>query len=99
MAAGTAGDGHRPAEAGRAAARTGQCGVPVIPAGVRFPRHQDAARIPELAPMEIEFGVPLTPPAGRDPSVAAVRAWHGRVMNEIARLSGKTWFNERKTHD
>lgn len=76
-----------------------QAGVPVIPAGVRFPQHGNAVRIPELAPMEIEFGPPLVPPAVRDLTTAAVRAWHARVMGEIARLSGKTWPNERKTHD
>ena len=76
-----------------------QSGVPVIPAGVRFPKHQDAARIPELAPMEIEFGMPLVPPVERDLTASAVRAWHARVMNEVAILSGKTWSNETKTHD
>lgn len=76
-----------------------QAGVPVIPAGVRFPRHEHAPRIPELAPMEIEFGAPLVPPAEHDLTAAAVRAWHARVMSEVARLSGKTWSNERKTHD
>lgn len=76
-----------------------QACVPVIPAGVRFPRHEQAPRIPELAPMEIEFGAPLVPPAERDLTATAVRAWHARVMQEIARLSGKTWSNEWKTHD
>ncbi len=77
-----------------------QSGVPVIPAGVRFPQHQDAARIPELAPMEIEFGEPLVPPdVTPEPSAAQIRAWHARVMREIARLSGKTWSSERKHHD
>ncbi len=76
-----------------------QSGVPVIPAGVCFPQHQDAERIPELASMEIEFGEPLVPPAERDLTASAVRAWHARVMSEIARLSRKTWPNERKNHD
>jgi 1-acyl-sn-glycerol-3-phosphate acyltransferase len=76
-----------------------QSGVPVIPAGVRFPQHEHADRIPELAPMEIEFGPPLVPPTERDLTADAVRLWHARVMNEIARLSGKTWSNERKAHD
>lgn len=76
-----------------------QADVPIIPAGVRFPQHQDATRIPELAPMEIEFGEPLVPPAERDLTASAVRAWHACVMNEVARLSGKTWPNERKAHD
>lgn len=76
-----------------------QTGVPVVPAGVRFPGHANAARIPELAAMEIEFGPPLQPPDERDLTPAAVRTWHGRIMTEIARLSGKTWTNERKRHD
>lgn len=76
-----------------------QAGVPVIPAGVSFPRHKHTAHVPELAPMEIEFGTPLTPPAERDLTAASVRVWHARVMSEVARLSGKTWSNERKTHD
>ena len=75
-----------------------QSGVPVIPAGVRFPQHQYGTRIPELAPMEIEFGEPLVPPAKPNLTASAVRAWHGCVMHEIARLSGKTWSNERKPH-
>lgn len=76
-----------------------QCRVPVVPAGVRFPQHRTATRIPELAPMEIELGPPLRPPADADLSAAAVRAWHACVMSEIARLSGKTWTNKRKNHD
>lgn len=76
-----------------------QAGVPVIPAGVSFPSHKHTAHIPELAPMEIEFGTPLTPPAERDLTAASVRVWHALVMSEVARLSGKTWSNERKTYD
>lgn len=76
-----------------------QCGVPVVPAGVRFPGHDGRSPIPELAPLEIEFGEPLVPPIEREWTSAAVRAWHARVMSEIARLSGKTWPNERKSHD
>lgn len=93
-------DPHRLLRGFHGAARLSlQTGVPVIPAGVRFPAHAHAARIPELAPMEIEFGAPLVPPAERDLTAAATRAWHARVMSEIARLSGKTWSNEKKTHD
>lgn len=76
-----------------------QTGVPVIPAGVRFPDHERALRIPELAPMEIEFGPPLVPTDERDLTAAAVQAWHARVMQEVARLSGKAWSKERKSHD
>ncbi len=93
-------DPHRLLRGFHGAARLSlQVGVPVIPAGVRFPQHPGASRIPELATMEIEFGPPLVPPVERDLPPAAVRAWHARVMSEIARLSGKTWSNERNTHD
>lgn len=76
-----------------------QCGVPVVPAGVRFPQHVAASRIPELAPMEIVIGEPLWPPSRSEPGAAAVRGWHARIMNEIARLSGKTWLNQSKPND
>ena len=76
-----------------------QCGVPVVPAGIRFPRHASGARIPELAPMEITFGDPLWPPGQSEPTAAAVRGCHARLMNELARLSGKTWSNQNKSHD
>jgi 1-acyl-sn-glycerol-3-phosphate acyltransferase len=93
-------DPHRLLRGFNGAARLSlQTGVPVIPVGVRFPEHQHVARIPELAPMEMEFGPPLVPPAERDLTAAATRAWHACVMCELARLSGKTWSNERKTHD
>ncbi len=77
-----------------------QTGVPLIPAGTRFPEHRESRSVPELAPMELEIGEALVPPtADNEPSTAAVRAWHARVMNEIARPSGKAWSSERKTHD
>ncbi len=44
--------------------------------------------------MEIVIGAPLKPPPrrpGTRPALAEVRAWHAVMMNEIARLSGKSW--------
>ena len=61
-----------------------EAGVPVVPGGIRDVSG-DALR-PRL---ELAFGPPLHPPqrtAGAD-----VRAWHGTIMTEIARLSGKSW--------
>jgi 1-acyl-sn-glycerol-3-phosphate acyltransferase len=68
-----------------------QTGVPVVPAGIRFRRANDAAAHP--AAMEVVIGAPLTPPGSRieRPPLADVRAWHGRVMTEISRLCGKDW--------
>jgi 1-acyl-sn-glycerol-3-phosphate acyltransferase len=71
-----------------------ETGVPVVPAGIRFPQvSEDEARVPERAAIEIHIGRPLTPPrcASNKPSFAEVRAWHATMMSEIARLSGKSW--------
>jgi 1-acyl-sn-glycerol-3-phosphate acyltransferase len=74
-------------------------GVPIVPAGIRFPQHRAAERIPELAPMGIEFGAPLVPPVAPDAvNAAAIRAWHATMMQALARLSGKRWSHERKSH-
>lgn len=71
-----------------------ETGVPVVPAGIRFPGLSEGrARVPERAAIEIHIGAPLNPPrcANGKPSFAEVRAWHSTIMSEIARLSGKTW--------
>ena len=74
-------------------------GVPIVPAGIRFPQQRAAERIPELAPMGIEFGAPLVPPVAPDAvNAAAIRAWHATMMQALARLSGKRWSHERKFH-
>jgi 1-acyl-sn-glycerol-3-phosphate acyltransferase len=71
-----------------------ETGVPIIPAGIRFPEvGEGGERVPERAAIEIRIGAPLAPPrcANGRPTFAEVRAWHATVMGEIARLSGKTW--------
>jgi 1-acyl-sn-glycerol-3-phosphate acyltransferase len=71
-----------------------ETGVPVVPAGIRFPRvGEGEARVPEHTAIEIRIGAPLTPPrcANGKPTFAEVCAWHATVMSEIARLSGKSW--------
>ena len=71
-----------------------ETGVAVVPVGIRFPDANPDRPPPENAAMEIHVGAPLTPPptkgAGK-PSAGEVRRWHGTVMGEIARLSGKSW--------
>jgi 1-acyl-sn-glycerol-3-phosphate acyltransferase len=68
-----------------------ETGVPVVPAGLRFPTVPKGAAIPEGSPMAIEVGPPLMPSAVGKPAYAAIGAWHGQIMTAIARLSGKSW--------
>ena len=70
--------------------------VPVVPVGIRFPYVDRDKPTPESAVMEIDIGEAMTPPRASDaPSAGEVRRWHGRVMTEISRLSGKSWGRER----
>jgi 1-acyl-sn-glycerol-3-phosphate acyltransferase len=67
-----------------------ETGLPVVPVGIRFPQRTEE----RLGPMEIEIGPPLLPPASGEADLASVketRRWHGAIMSEIARLSGKSW--------
>ncbi|HLL28800.1 MAG TPA: lysophospholipid acyltransferase family protein [Xanthobacteraceae bacterium] len=78
----------------RGAARLSlETGVPVVPAGIRFPRAGAGELIGDLAAMEVEIGTPLFPPAIASAwaPLADVRAWHAVIMNEISRLAGKRW--------
>lgn len=79
-----------------------ETGVPVIPAGVRFPGQPDDRPVRDRSPMEIFIGQPLHPPQHpAAPSREDVKAWHARIMQEIARLSGKSWeagSTRRKHH-
>jgi 1-acyl-sn-glycerol-3-phosphate acyltransferase len=70
-------------------------GAPVIPVGIRFPGASD--RISDRAEMEVVIGAPLTPPIAAQGHLtrAELDAWHATLMNEIARLSGKTWDGAR----
>jgi 1-acyl-sn-glycerol-3-phosphate acyltransferase len=68
-----------------------ETGVPVVPAGLRFPTAPDGAAVPEGSPMAIEVGPPLVPSAVGKPAYAAIGAWHGQIMTAIARLSRKSW--------
>jgi 1-acyl-sn-glycerol-3-phosphate acyltransferase len=71
-----------------------ETGMPIVPAGIRFPEVPPGAPVPENAAMEIAIGAPLKPPrrhAGSRPTLTEVRAWHAVMMKEIAHLSGKSW--------
>jgi len=65
-----------------------EAAVPVVPGGIRVVGN-DAGR-PQL---ELDFGPPMHATTHSSASVtrADVRAWHDRIMTEIARLSGKAW--------
>lgn len=70
-------------------------GVPVVPAGIRFPNHRGTGRIGEFEPMEIEIGKPMSPPLhDAKPPRRVVYDFHAAIMQEIARLSGKSWQAE-----
>jgi 1-acyl-sn-glycerol-3-phosphate acyltransferase len=67
-------------------------GVPVVPAGIRFPNHRGTGPVREFEPMTIEIGHPLPPPEHTmKPRRRVVHDFHSVIMQEIARLSGKSW--------
>lgn len=74
-----------------------ETGVPLLPVGVRFPTNPAGEPIRESSPQVIEIGEPLVPEKKlSNPSPDEVRAWHARMMSEIARLSGKQWQSNSK---
>jgi 1-acyl-sn-glycerol-3-phosphate acyltransferase len=77
-------------------------GVPVVPVGIRFPDHPSHLPVRDRTPMELFVGEPLRPSAcSPEASREAVREWHGTIMTELARLSGKSWdtgSTRRKHH-
>lgn len=79
-----------------------ETGCPVVPVGVRFPGHPPDRPVPDRTPMEVVIGAPLVPAGPSvEPGREEVRAWHGEIMREIGRLSGKHWEPEsarRKNH-
>lgn len=68
-----------------------ETGVPVVPAGLRFPTVPKGVVIPEGSPVAIEVGPPMIPSAVGKPAYAAIGAWHGQIMTAIAGLCGKSW--------
>ena len=67
-------------------------GVPVVPAGIRFPDHTEAARIPDGARMCLDIGPPIHPPSlDRRPARSEIDSFHERLMRAIAERCGKRW--------
>jgi 1-acyl-sn-glycerol-3-phosphate acyltransferase len=67
-------------------------GVPVVPAGIRFPDASPDRPIRDRDRMELRIGPPLRPPPPSErPAPADLRAWHATVMTAVAALSGKSW--------
>lgn len=66
--------------------------VPILPIGIRFPKHDLLHPIPEFIPMHMKIGRLMFPPKvkGR-PRLLQIRSWHCEVMKAIADLSGKGW--------
>jgi 1-acyl-sn-glycerol-3-phosphate acyltransferase len=75
-------------------------GIPVVPAGVRFPGHPTDRPISEQAKLEIHFGTALSPGDETNAGLKATREWHARIMTAIAGLSGKSWSpsNPKRKH-
>jgi 1-acyl-sn-glycerol-3-phosphate acyltransferase len=74
-------------------------GVPVVPAGIRFPDHVGTGPISDREPMTVHFGEALRPPV-RTRDAAVEEEFHARLMRAVAALSDKTWdsTNPRKHH-
>jgi 1-acyl-sn-glycerol-3-phosphate acyltransferase len=71
-----------------------ELGVPVVPAGVRFPETPRETPVPETARFTLHLGPPLRPEGSGPTTLKATRDWHGRIMSAIAGLSGKHWSPE-----
>jgi 1-acyl-sn-glycerol-3-phosphate acyltransferase len=69
-----------------------ECGVPVVPCGVRYPNHPPGRPAGELARMSLAIGAPRHPPpvSARRAPAHDVADWHARIMQDIADLSGKS---------
>lgn len=72
-----------------------ESGVPVFPAGIRFPGHVPGRPLPALTPLELHIGNPVR--SGRAimaPKMEQVEDFHRTIMTEIARMAGKDWNRE-----
>ena len=71
-------------------------GVPIVPAGIRFPDNQ-GNRISDLSRLEVEIGPPITLPEATEVSEKrAIVETHQRIMRELSQLSGKSWDPKAK---
>jgi len=69
-------------------------GVPIVPAGISFPRRRRGCLTGDFMRMAVQIGPALHPPQ-LTPSFRTsrelVEEWHRVVMTAIAELSGKAW--------
>lgn len=79
-----------------------QCGVPVIPVGIRFPLLPPGSPIHDGARMSLHIGDPLPPPElAVEPTPEDIHSFHLRIMARLAQVSGKSWHaaaNKRRRY-
>ena len=70
-----------------------QTGVPVVPAGIRFPHHTGPGPISDRESLSLRFGPPVMPERmdGRPPGPDAIREFHEQIMTVLSTLCGKEW--------
>jgi 1-acyl-sn-glycerol-3-phosphate acyltransferase len=66
-----------------------ESGIPVVPAGIRFPTAEPGRPIRDGAAMEVCIGAPLFAPRAERFARADLHAWHAAIMSELGRLCGK----------
>lgn len=68
-------------------------GVPIVPVGIRFPHKDTESPIRDADVMSIEIHPPFELNSGpfENPDDDQIAAAHRQIMEEIARVSGKTW--------
>ncbi|MEM6703512.1 MAG: hypothetical protein AAF690_12430 [Acidobacteriota bacterium] len=71
-------------------------GVPVVPAGLRFPRVVGRS-IRDWDAMDLEIGALLAPPQSEDRK--SVRGFHRQILRRISQLSGKALPADRDRND
>jgi 1-acyl-sn-glycerol-3-phosphate acyltransferase len=72
----------------RLAAETGVQVIPCATVGV-YELAPPGTRVPRLRRIGVRFGTPMSWPAGRATTPAALRSWTDELMAEIQRLSGQ----------
>lgn len=73
-----------------------ETGVPVVPAGIRFPGQPSGEPIADNAPFSLQIGPALAPPTPFGPcsesrSIGLVQDWHAEIMTALSCMSGKDW--------
>lgn len=69
-----------------AAYLSNRTGVPIVPAGLRFPDAPLGGAVPEGSPVALDIAPPL-----QIPRSASLRTRHAEIMNAISLQSGKSW--------